>query len=176
MAANPLERPVAFFPLRLEPFAEAHADVVASWVRTPREAYLLAPRTAPPIDAAKVRGWCGAGQGQLVLCESGRTDIVAYGELNELHANRGEFWLGHLIVDPRRRGEGLGYELTRQLLMRAFFRFRARRVSLVVFAENHPAVECYKRAGMYPDGYELHELPAYGGPARLLRMAATASG
>ena len=173
MAAEPLARPIALIPLRLEPFMFGHAEIVASWVRTPREAYQLAPRTAPPIDAAKVRGWSAEGHSQLVLCEAGRSGIVGYGELNALHSNRSEFWLGHLIVDPDRRGAGFGLELTRLLLWRAFHRLRARRVSLVVFADNRAAVECYKRAGFCPDGHEVHELPAYGGPARLVRMATT---
>lgn len=147
-----------------------HAEVIASWVRSPLEAYHLAPRTAPPIDAAKIRGWSGAGHSQLVLCESSRKEIVGYGEVNELHSNRSEFWLGHLIIDPQLRGSGLGLELTRLLLSRAFRQLRARRVSLVVFADNVSAVECYKRAGFHPDGYELHDLPAYSGAARLLRM------
>ena len=36
MAAHPLERPSALFPLRLDPLAIDHAEVVASWVRSPR--------------------------------------------------------------------------------------------------------------------------------------------
>ena len=159
--------------VRLDPFEPAHARTVSSWVRTAHDAYLLAPRTPPPITPERVLEWSGPGNAQFLLYESGAGGPVAYGEINELNGSHTEFWLGHLIVDPDRRGEGLGKALTRLLLQRAFRQFGARRASLVVFSDNLCAVACYRAAGLYPDGFEKHDFPPYGTSVRLLRMATT---
>jgi ribosomal protein S18 acetylase RimI-like enzyme len=78
-------------------------------------------------------------------------------------------------VDPRHRGRGLGRQLTRLLLRRAFHRYGAWRVSLVVFPENAAAIASYRAAGMYEDGYERHYFASYSRRKRLLRMVATSA-
>lgn len=158
----------------LRPFFVADALTVAGWVRNATDAYHLAPRTWPPITEQRVREWGGYGCEQLVLIDSCGSRPVAYGELNLLSSRKAEYWLGHLIVDPDRRGMGLGRELTSLLLKRAFEQKRAKRVSLVVFSDNRAAVECYKASGMQVDGWEMHDLPPYGRRERLLRMAVNA--
>ncbi|MBI5865474.1 MAG: GNAT family N-acetyltransferase [Planctomycetes bacterium] len=175
MAADPIARPSHPRLLRLDPLTPDRLHVISSWVCTEADAYFLAPRTPPPITPEQIRSWAAPGHQQNVLAEVGCDGIVGYGEVNELNVARGEYWLGHLIVDPARRGEGLGVQLTRMLARRAFDRFLARAVSLVVFPENRPAVECYKRAGFEPEGYETHDLPPYRKQARLLRMVCRAS-
>lgn len=134
----------------------------------------MAPRTVPPLTADEIRRWKLPGHEPLQLIDAGAAVPCAYGELNVLNRPRGHYWLGHLIVDPTRRGHGLGQELTRRLLERAFWRHGAREVSLVVFRENLGAIACYRAAGMQPVGYEEHDLPAYGCRVALLRFSATA--
>jgi RimJ/RimL family protein N-acetyltransferase len=173
MAVTSLVRPAQSAPVRLCAFdAELHADSVSSWIRSDYEAFFLAPRTRPPITPERIREWSGPGRMQAVLVESGSFAPVAYGELNVMENAAAEFWLGHLIVDPARRGDGYGTRLTRMLLHHAFVRLAAKRVSLVVFYENYAAISAYKAAGMYADGTEQHEFPHYNRSVRLLRMAA----
>ncbi len=171
MAANPdIRKPPA---CRLEPFHPGYADEVISWVRDEREALWLAPRSRPPLTASEVLNWQNAGHHSYLLVE--KRDMggpVAYGELNELTGAARRYWLGHLIVADGRRGEGWGVELTRRLLWEGFSRRGARDITLVVFPDNQRAISCYKAAGMEPDGYEVHEFPAYGRRIRLLRMIA----
>jgi len=154
------------------PFEDEHAARVASWVLDEREAYLLAPRTPPPLTADKIRGWSGPGRQQFLLIELGKKHPVAYGELNLLRTEERHFWLGHLIVDPRRRGRELGTRLTRLLLELAFNQQGARRVTLVVFPENHRALACYRAAGLREAGAEMHYFPLYDRRVRLLKMDA----
>lgn len=158
-------------PTRLERFDPRHAELVASWVRSEREAYWLAPHTPPPITAERVLGWSVEGRHALQLMEGGTPVPVAYGELNVLNAAAREYWLGHLIVDPDRRGRGLGVRLVELLIERGFRRLGARRISLVVFTDNVVAQRSYRSAGMRDEGYEVHRFPAYGTSERLLRMA-----
>lgn len=170
MAAVPTRMKPQVVPARLMPFEDEHAARVASWVLDEREAYLIAPRTPPPLTAEKIRGWSGPGRQQFLLIEIGKKRPVAYGELNVLRTAERHFWLGHLIVDPRRRGRGLGTRLTRLLLERAFNQQGARRVTLVVFPENHRALACYRAAGLREAGAEIHYFPPYDRRVRLLKM------
>lgn len=170
MATVPIESSVRT-GLRLAAFAPKDAALVASWVRDAREAYWLAPRTPPPLTPEKVLEWQSPAGQALLLVEPPQDLAVAYGEVNPLGGRAGEFWLGHLLVAPDRRGQGLGRVLTRLLLQRAFERLGARRVTLVVFPENHGAIACYRAAGMHFDGYENHYFPARGELVQMVRMA-----
>lgn len=157
---------------RLERFEPDGASRIAGWVATPEEAYMLAPRTAPPITPARVIEWLVPGVEAFWLHLDGVDEPIGYGELNVLNERHREYWLGHLIVAPAYRGRGYGRELTRLLMERAFLIRGASRVSLVVFPDNHAAIASYRAAGLYPDGMEHHDLPPYHCRARLLRMAA----
>jgi ribosomal protein S18 acetylase RimI-like enzyme len=173
-------------PVRLEHFKAGQAALVASWVLNEREALWLAPRTPPPITADKIRAWGGPENEQLVLATltddeavasggpSAGGETVAYGEVNVLPGEPGEYWLGHLIVAPRWRGCGLGRRLAQFLLQRAFAVHRARRISLIVFPDNHAAIRSYRAAGLRDAGYESHFFPASEQRASLLRMVAEA--
>lgn len=174
MAAQPrvqAGQPTALLLAAFDPVR--HADAVASWIRSDYEAYLVAPRSAPPITPTRIREWGGPGKRQFVLRERSAVGPVAYGELNALENRPDEYWLGHVLVAPGRRGEGIGTRLTRILLRHAFERLAARRVSLVVFTQNYAAIAAYKAAGMVADGMEVHEFPHYNRTVRLLRMVAT---
>jgi len=172
MAVEPVAIPSSAV-LRLEPFRPECAPRVASWVRDEQEAYWIAPRTPPPITAGTVLSWSSPARRALLLMQTGQSAPLGYGELNLLDAVQGSYWLGHLLIDPQRRGCGLGRALTHLLLQRAFSHLGARRVCLVVFEENAAAVACYRAAGLHPDGHEWHYFAPYQRRARLMRMVAT---
>lgn len=173
MAVLPIRTLIRLEALRLTPFDESFGRHVLSWVETPQDEYWLAPRTKPPITVPKLLAWGGPGHGPMMLVTPERSEPLAYGEVNVLNEKRKEYWLGHLIVDRQRRGSGLGRRLTELLLVHAFAELGARRVSLVVFSGNVAAVRCYRSAGMYADGHEIHYFAAYRRRERLLRMVAT---
>ena len=172
MAAKPARQPAQLPICRLAPFDAAWAERITAWVRTPQETYWLAPKTAPPLTAADLLAWRGPGHTPHLLVVPGRPAPLGYGELNHLDHGRREYWLGHLIVDPTERGQGLGVQLTRLLLTQAFESRGAKRVTLVVFRENEVALRCYRAAGMCDDGYEWHAFPAYDRRECLVRLAA----
>ncbi|MFQ5495845.1 MAG: GNAT family N-acetyltransferase [Phycisphaerae bacterium] len=174
MAVEPIE-PKRRVRLWLRPYVAAHAPLIADWVGGAQDAYWLAPRTPPPITAAIVSAWSGEQTDRRVLVDEHDDSILAYGELNLLSAVRRVYWLGHLIVDPQRRGVGLGCRLTQLLIERAFTRYGAKRLTLVVFRENESAIRCYEAAGMRPNGWETHYFPEYKRRVRLMRMAVNAS-
>ena len=154
----------------LDPFDPRHAVAIATWVTGAEDLLWLAPRTHPPLTPAKVRGWIGPGRQGYTMAAATNPTPVGYGEINVLNARRQEYWLGHLVIDPRYRGQGLGTQLTRLLVERAFVNHAARRVTLVVFPENRTAIAAYRSAGFRSDGYELHHFGPYGKSIELLRM------
>lgn len=171
MAIEPLQVLPRLPEYRLVPLDRARAGQIAAWPRSAGEAYWLAPRTTPPLTGEKILSWASPGRQQLMLCECDTLVAVAYGEMNVLNADAAEYWLGHLIVDPQRRGRGLGTMLTRLLVQRAFMTLGARRITLVVFPENQAAIRCYEEVGFRADGFEMHYFPIYMRRARLVRMA-----
>ncbi|TWT46098.1 Mycothiol acetyltransferase [Phycisphaerae bacterium RAS1] len=170
-------RPTIYRPnvrrLRLDPFFSQAAEQVASWVRTEQDAFWLAPSSAPPITPATIRGWQSPGRQPLLLTDGEAGVIVGYGEMNVLNTAERSYWLGHLIIDPAQRSRGLGKQLTRLLLLNAFHRHAARKVTLIVFPENRHAVAAYRAAGLFDECYEEHDFPAYRLRKELLRMTAT---
>lgn len=174
MALKPTTTPLDLAALRLIPFDRTQAEEVVSWAPSPREMFWLAPKTRPPLTADKLRRWLGPGREPLQLVTPAN-ELVAYGELNTLDAAAAHYWLGHLVVRPTLRGRGVGRVLTERLLHRAFTRYAARRVSLVVFPENHAAVACYRAAGFSDVAVEEHYVRAYARTIHLLRMTATRS-
>lgn len=66
---------------------------------------------------------------------------------------------GFVLVDPSRRGRGIGVSMMRLALEYAFGIYGAKRVTIAVFEDNIPAYRCYLAAGFVPDGnreeYEL---------------------
>ena len=162
------ERPMAVIA---GTYRDGDAATLASWVRSAQEAFWLAPRSRPPLTADVIAGWGEPGGERLVLRDALGHELVAYGEVNPLSRGRQSYWLGHLLVDPDRRGLGLGREITRSLLRHAFEQRDAQRATLVVFRDNIAAIACYANAGMNADGYETHSFPAYHREERLLRMA-----
>ncbi len=157
----------------LIPFAIEHAERIPQWVRDEREAFWLAPRSRLPLTAQRVIQWGEAEGERFTLLADPHGLPVGYGELNRLSRDPGTYWLGHLIIDPTRRGCGFGTQLTRLLMTRGFAR-GARRVTLVVFPDNHTAIRAYAQAGMDVDGYETHHFPLYRRSVRLTRMAISA--
>jgi RimJ/RimL family protein N-acetyltransferase len=172
MAANPMNRRELALPCGLLPFEPQWAELVISWVRDAHEAYWLAPKTPPPLTPAHLSGWQAPGHTPYVLSQPASRDPIGYGELNRFERGQRQYWLGHVIIAPLARGRGYGVALTRLLLEEAFERRGARRVSLIVFPQNHAALACYRAAGMHDDGYEWHSFPAYGTREYLIRLVA----
>jgi len=173
MAVVPRNKQRAIPQSWLVPFDRSWAELVVSWVRDANEAYWLAPKTPPPLTSLSILRWRAPDHHRYLLMEDGCPEPVAYGELNRMTGGARRYWLGHLVVDGQRRGQGYGLQLTRLLLEEAFERRGARQVTLVVFPENKAALACYRAAGMRDDGWETHDFPAYTRRATLVRLVAT---
>lgn len=137
--AEPLDSPVA----RLVPFRTDHAAHIVRWIRTDTELFLVAPRTPPPLTAAKVLGWTTEGDRPIVLMVGGQP--AGYAELNRLDHLPAHLWIGHFVIDPAVRRCGYGSILLSGLLNVAFSSPDIGEVSLTVFPQNAGAIRFYER-------------------------------
>ncbi len=162
--ADTLEQPEL---LDLAEFDPAHAAVIAGWISDERDLLMLAPSTAPPLTAAAVVNWKKPGGKALVLTNAGSAEPIAYGELNPMRREARHVWLGHLIVRPDLRGQGLGQRFVKALVDHAFGALQATHLSLIVFPSNATAINCYRRVGFRPVTDEYH---AFNGSTRKHRL------
>lgn len=161
--------------LRLRRFQRDYAPAVASWVRDAKELFLLAPQTPGPLTAQKVASWCTPENKRQpwLLWNEELDETAGYGELNPLSSSSGHWWIGHFLVAPAARGQGLGQRFARLLLAQAFGQHSAHMVSLVVFPNNLAAIRCYQRAGFRHNGSEQRLFGVSGRVHTLLRMTIT---
>jgi ribosomal protein S18 acetylase RimI-like enzyme len=91
------------------------------------------------------------------FCLCGDRDrIAAFGQL---YVRYERINLARLVVDPERRGRGIGKELVGRLLDAGRRIFACEEFSLFVFRDNVSALACYRSMGFeitaYPDGMPL---------------------
>ncbi len=155
----------------LQPFRREHAALVASWVRDDDELFWLAPQTSPPVTPDKVIGWTAQRGRPMLFRPSPGPGPIGYAELNDMPGQSGELWIGHFILDPARRGRGLGGEMLRLLLAQAFGPLGAFRVALIVFPDNHPAIRCYESGGLVSARRQPKRFVSRPGVHEMIEMA-----
>jgi RimJ/RimL family protein N-acetyltransferase len=162
--------------LELRSFGIEFGGTVAGWVRSEAELRWLAPTTVPPLTAAKVVGWTKPTDRPLLMFENGEGVPAGYAELNPLQSQAGQLWLGHVVVDPARRGRGLGKQFSRRLLQAAFADGEVERVVLIVFPDNTAAVRCYRACGFEIACEERHRFRPGQAVCRMLRLEISREG
>lgn len=157
-------------PYVLSPFDRLMAPVVARWARDEQELFWLAPKTPPPLTAAKVVAWASPDGRPLLFYHDDAAEPVGYLELNPMPADWGHFWLGHCVTRPDLRGQGVGRHMIGLTIEFAFRHRRAYRVSLVVFPENTSAIRCYRNAGFVDAGEQWKFFATTGQQHRMIQM------
>jgi ribosomal protein S18 acetylase RimI-like enzyme len=131
-------------PLVLVPFDAGDAETVLGWVDSPEEAHRWASAGSRALVPALFAEWHADPDVHPYLAlEGGRP--IGYGEVWLDHAED-EAELARILVDPARRGHGIGRELTAALLERARLEGFAD-VWLRVVPGNDPALRAYAAAG-----------------------------
>lgn len=155
--------------LQLRPFDKLFAHTVVGWV--PDEELLwLAPSTLPPLTVDKVIGWTKPTDRPLLLFRDDEPAPCGYAELNPLRSTGQAMWLGHVVIAPALRGQGLGAAFTRRLVAEAFADTRIERVVLIVFPDNEAAIRCYRANGFRQTGEERHRFRPQGSACTMMRL------
>lgn len=128
----------------LVPFQQAFADVVLGWVTSDDEARRWTSLPARPTSAEIFERWHAEPgvRPYLLVVES---SVVGYGEIWE-DPQEDEAELARLIVDPARRGRGVGRAIAAELTAEAR-RLGWSDIWLRVEPDNEPALRCYAAAG-----------------------------
>jgi len=148
------------------PFVADRAAVVSSWATTPDEVLAWCSRSEVPVPPEVVVDWSSASDVHAyLLVDDG--SVVAYGEL-WVDDDETEVELARLIVDPARRGRGLGRRLVTELAGRA--RDIHPNVFLRVRPGNDAAVACYRAAGFQRLGPDVEQQWNQGQPVAYLWM------
>jgi RimJ/RimL family protein N-acetyltransferase len=155
----------------LAPFDPAKAALVASWAPTAHELFWLAPKTYPPLSAAKVIAWSTEDACPMLFYRDSESEPLGYVELNPMPAEPRHLWMGHCVLDRDRRGEGLGRVMIALLLRLSFEHRRAHRVSLVVFPDNLAAIRCYRACGFEHAGTQNKHFYPTGRHHDMLQMS-----
>lgn len=109
-----------------------------------------------PFDAATFRADAHFDDMDSFVLDDADGVSCGFGQIYDRNAHMN---LARLVVDPRRRGEGLGRELVTGLLAIAPQLFPLDRYSLFVYRHNLPALELYRSLGFgiqkYPPDQKL---------------------
>ncbi|MCX7014086.1 MAG: GNAT family N-acetyltransferase [Candidatus Sumerlaeota bacterium] len=130
----------------LAPFHPEEAKRVLDWIRDEAELRLVSPYTPPPLTPEKIMVWQDKAL-ESFLFRDPAAGPVGYGELCAAGSSAEELWVAHVVVDPARRGQGVGRRFVQRLVERAFHAHRASRVILSVCEDNAAARSCYDRCG-----------------------------
>lgn len=131
--------------IRIRPYNSADADVILSWCRDEKSFYQW---------SAGVLGDYPITQDDFSFVEKlmpftafDESEILGFFTFRKPNESCNELRFGFVIVDPERRGQGLGKAMLRQGLKFAFELYGADKVSLGVFENNPSAYYCYKAVG-----------------------------
>lgn len=154
--------------IRLEPFTSGDIDRLLGWIRSPEELMLWTassfgfPLTCEHIEG-HLRDSAERGDRQIFKAvEEGGGAAVGHIELGAIDPRNRSVRIGRVLVDPERRGQGLGGSMMRAALRKAFEELRAHRVELGVFDVNPAAIACYERVGFQRDGVRRDSFLAMG--------------
>ena len=145
MVARPLETGRNQPRQRVRRAVAADAGRIASLVASAEDLRQVSPLESFPLDQATVLHWILRRNAGYVIEDRG--EIVAYGELVPDPDRPDRYWIGHMIVHPRRRGLGLGQRLVHELVRVAEVEKEARVVAISAFADNPRALRCYETCG-----------------------------
>ncbi len=131
--------------LRLRPYQDTDAARILSWQREERAFYRWSAGRLGSFPPARD---CLDGLGELMRFTAlDGTEPAGFFTLRNPDGSPEEVRFGFVVVDPEKRGRGLGREMLRLGLVFARDVFRARRATLAVFRNNEPAHRCYLAAG-----------------------------
>ncbi|MCR5263611.1 MAG: GNAT family N-acetyltransferase [Clostridiales bacterium] len=138
--------------LRLRPYKEADAGVIVNWLgdefgfrQWSADRYDRFPITAADMNAMYERMYR-----EIVFFPVTAVDgsgIAGHLIMRYTDSEKKTLRLGFVIIDPEKRGRGLGKEMIRLAIDEAFGTLGAEEVTIGVFENNPQAYRCYKAAG-----------------------------
>ena len=108
-----------------------------------------------PLDTDQIAGYAKESAGATRLTwtaiDLSRGSPVGHASVKFADADAGAGRLGRILIDPTRRGHGLGDALVGAVLSDAFDKLELARIDLGVFTHNVAALRLYQRHGFTSD-------------------------
>lgn len=152
--------------MELRAYRAADAAVICSWIRTEEELYRWSAdryNTFPlRMDDVNRNYAAQAATGRFIplTAVDAAGDVLGHFIIRYPQADKDDdVRFGFVIVDPARRGTGLGREMLRLGIAYAREQLHARRIDLGVFADNDRARRCYEALGFRACGRQACVMP-----------------
>lgn len=107
------------------------------------------------------------------MCAYDEQGLAGQVLMRALDEEKRDIRFGMIIVDPSRRGQGMGQRMLTLALQYAFVFLQAQRVTLGVFEQNEAARRCYDRLGLCVLEAPGDTLTVHGETWRLIEMGMT---
>lgn len=143
--------------LHFRPFEPGDFPRILQAIDSPEALMLWAgPLFTFPLDEAQLESYRLSAQQQpaarrIYTVFLAGSEPVGHIELNEIDGHSAR--LCRVLIDPSRRGRGLGRAMVRQALHIAFDELSLERVDLGVFDFNTEAIRCYEAEGFVREGH-----------------------
>ncbi len=131
--------------LSIRPATEEDIPGVLSMLGDPTDLAQVAPNEKPPLAEASIAAWMDRADECYVLVRD--EELLGFAALLRDGEVAGRWWLGHVVVDSRARGLGLGQRFVLAILRAARRREDLEEIRLSAFRENHAARRAYFRCG-----------------------------
>jgi RimJ/RimL family protein N-acetyltransferase len=141
----------------LRPFERGDFDRLIAWAESPEFIFQWAGAIFTyPLDAAQLERYrlLASGDPPTRYIYTALTEGAPAGhiELSAIDRRNSAATLARVLVDPARRGQGIGAAMVTQVLAIGFDALGLHRIDLNVFDFNHAAIACYARAGLVREG------------------------
>ena len=131
--------------IRLRPYVDRDAEAIFSWIRSEREYYQWSAGvlgTYPPT-----REQLGKLSALMRFTALDGKEPAGFFTLRNPNETLDEVRFGFVLVDPLKRGRGIGTGMLRLGLRFARDVYKAKKASLGVFENNEAAYRCYRAVG-----------------------------
>jgi len=138
--------------MRLRPAEKQDYSAICALITSAEELFLIFPRGKYPFSMDQLQRLAQERMALTVMEDNKR--IVGFANLYDHNPDEWIF-IGNVVVEKQRRGEGLGKRIIEHMLDLAFTRYRVKETRISVFSNNLPALLMYSRFGFKP--YDIEE-------------------
>jgi RimJ/RimL family protein N-acetyltransferase len=152
--------------VELLPFSRQDFPSLIAWAASPEALFSWAGGSFSfPLDEVQLERHHTRAAASRRLAFTARDpdtgEALGHIELTDVDPVQGSAHVVRVVVDPRRRGEGIGTEMMSALLDKAFLELGLHRVALRVFESNREAIAWHHKLGFVEEGV-LRDVARFG--------------